>query len=143
MAPLRAPRGLFVLALGIALLVAVPLATASAGPAKPTRPKIKTEEAGYFGNALVTRQLTVFVYSNLGPRAGNHVMVCLKGGKCEKAHGHNAGLAWYSAAFTTHSMRMDDPVTFTAIASDKSGQTKVTVTKPLLCMHNDGSTPQT
>jgi hypothetical protein len=37
---------------------------------------------------------------------------------------------------------MGDAVKFTATAKDAAGQSKVSVTKPLLCMHNDGSTPQ-
>lgn len=125
--------------LGVAALFAVlPLASAGAHASKPV---IKTEEVGYFGSATVTRQVSVFVYSNLGPRAGNHVTVCL-GGKCKTAVGHNARLAWYSASFTTRSLHMGDPVKFTATAKDSAGQSKVIVTKPLLCMHNNGSTPQ-
>ncbi len=86
----------------------------------------------------------MFAYSNLGPKAGNHVTVCIKGGQCEKAQGHNASLAWYSASFTTpQTLRMGDPVTFTLSMSDAAGHSKVTVTHGLLCMHNNGSTPQT
>ncbi len=106
------------------------------------KPAIKTAEVGYFGNDVVARELTVFVYSNLGPAAGNHVTVCL-GGKCEAAHGHNAKLAWYSASFNTAPLHMGDPVKFTATASNAAGRAKLAVTKGLLCMHNDGSTPQT
>jgi hypothetical protein len=133
-----------VLVLLAVLAAVVPLAAASSSSPSPAgKPRIKTEEAGYFGSALVTRSISVFVYSNLGPRAGNRVTVCLKGGKCERAQGHNARLAWYQANFDTHPLRMGDPVTFTATASDVNGRAKVTVTKPLLCMHNSGSTPQT
>ncbi len=106
------------------------------------KPAIKTEEVGYFGNANVAHEVSVFVYSNLGPSAGNHVTVCL-GGKCEAAHGHNAKLAWYSASFKTAPLAMGAPVGFTAIATDAAGRARVTVTKGLLCMHNSGSTPQT
>jgi hypothetical protein len=102
----------------------------------------QTEEVGYFGSARVTHQVSVFVYSNLGPRAGNHVTVCL-GGTCKAAKGHNAHLAWYSASFSTRGLHMGDAVKFTAIARSSAGQSRVSVTKPLLCMHNDGSTPQT
>ena len=132
--------GKIAIACVIALFAALPLATAGARAAK--KPVIKTEEVGYFGNALVTNQVSVFVYSNKGPRAGNHVTICL-GGTCKKAIGHNARLAWYSASFSTQSLQMGDPVKFTATAKDAAGESKVTVTKPLLCMHNDGSTPQT
>jgi hypothetical protein len=122
----------------VALFAALPLAGAGAHASKPV---IKTEEVGYFGSATVARQVSVFVYSNLGPRAGNHVTVCL-GGTCKKAQGHNARLAWYSASFSTHALHMGDAVKFTATAKDAAGQSKVSVTKPLLCMHNNGSTPQ-
>ncbi|MBV9803355.1 MAG: hypothetical protein JO130_09205, partial [Solirubrobacterales bacterium] len=125
--------------LGAAALFAV-LPLASAG-AHASRPVIKTEEVGYFGSAKVTREVSVFVYSNLGPRAGNHITVCL-GGKCQAAVGHNGHLAWYSVSFTTRSLHMGDPVKFTATAKDSAGQSKVSVTEPLLCMHNNGSTPQ-
>jgi hypothetical protein len=121
-----------------ALFVVLPLTSAGARPSKPV---IKTEEVGYFGSATVTHQVSVFVYSNLGPRAGNHVTVCL-GGKCKAAQGHNARLAWYSASFSTRGLHMGDAVKFTATAKNSAGQTSVSVTKPLLCMHNDGSTPQ-
>ncbi|HYB29190.1 MAG TPA: hypothetical protein VEF89_21435 [Solirubrobacteraceae bacterium] len=130
-----------------ALLVVVPAATLAAAPLAGTaaagvsKPVIRTEEVGYFGSATVTNQVSVFVYSNLGPRAGNHVTVCL-GGKCEAARGHNARLAWYSASFTTRALRMGNPVRFTATASDAAGHSTVHVTKPLLCMHNNGSSPQ-
>jgi hypothetical protein len=127
-----------------ALVIAVPLATASSGTTKAkTKPKIKTEEAGYFGNGLQTRTVSVIVYSNLGPRAGNRVTVCLKGNTCKKARGHDANLAWYRADFDTPTLTMADRVTFTAYASDAAGHTRVTVTKPVLCIKNNGSTPQT
>jgi hypothetical protein len=122
-----------------ALFVVLPLTTAGARSDKPV---IKTEEVGYFGSAKVTHQVSVFVYSNLGPRAGNHVTVCL-GGTCKAAQGHNARLAWYSASFSTRGLHMGDPVRFTAIAKSSAGQSRVSVTKPLLCMRGDGSTPQT
>ena len=126
--------------LGAAALFAVlPLTSAGAHPNKPV---IKTEEVGYFGGAKVTHQVSVFVYSNLGPRAGNHVTVCL-GGTCKSAQGHNARLAWYSASFSTRGLHMGDAVKFTAIAKSSAGQSRVSVTKPLLCMRGDGSTPQT
>lgn len=133
----RSP-GKMAIACVVALFAALPLASAGAHSSKPA---IKTEEVGYFGSANVTRQVSVFVYSNLGPRAGNRVTVCL-GGKCKTAVGHNAHLAWYSASFSTRQLRMGDPVRFTATAKDAAGQSKVSVTKPLLCMHNNGSTPQ-
>jgi hypothetical protein len=122
-----------------ALLVVLPLTTAGARSDKPV---IKAEEIGYFGSAKVTHHVSVFVYSNLGPRAGNHVTVCL-GGTCKAATGHNARLAWYSVSFSTRGLHMGDPVKFTAVARNPAGQSRVSVTKPLLCMHNDGSTPQT
>ena len=127
---------------------AVPLVASGSTSSKPKpakqnqAPAIKTEEIGYFGNGVVAHQVSVFVYSNLGPSAGNHVTVCLAG-KCEAARGHNAKLAWYSASFKTAPLHMGDSVRFTAIASDVAGRARVTVTKGLLCMHNNGSTPQT
>ena len=123
----------------VALFVVLPLTTAGA---RSDKPLIKTEEVGYFGGAKVTHKVSVFVYSNLGPSAGNHVTVCL-GGRCKAAKGHNAGLAWYSVTFSTRGLHMGDRVRFSAIARNSGGQVKVSVTKPLLCMHNDGSTPQT
>jgi hypothetical protein len=123
----------------LAILVSGALSAAAA--ARTARPVIKGEEVGYFGGATITHSLSVFVYSNLGPSAGNHVTVCVKG-KCEKAHGHNARTAWYSASFKTHGLRMGDPVTFTVVALTSAGRAEVTVTKALLCMHNNGSTPQ-
>ncbi len=81
------------------------------------RPAITAEEVGYFGNANVAHQVTVFMYSSLEPSAGNHVTVCL-GGKCGAARGHNAKLAWYSASFKPPPLAMGAPVRFTAMASD-------------------------
>lgn len=103
---------------------------------------IKTEEVGYFGSATVTHTVDVFVYSSLGPKAGNHVKVCLAG-RCERARGHDGSLAWYSASFRTRGYRMGDQVTFTVVASDGVRHARVQVTRELLCMHNNGSTPQT
>lgn len=102
---------------------------------------IKGAEVGYFGGATVTHTVDVFVYSDLGPAAGNHITVCLNG-HCQRARGHNARLAWYSAAFRTRGYRMGDRVTFSVLASDDGKQTQVRVTHDLLCMHNNGSTPQ-
>jgi hypothetical protein len=124
-----------------AVLVAA-LAPTGAASALTVRPLIKGEEVGYFGGAIVTRTVDVFVYSNLGPSAGNHVTVCL-GGRCERAHGHNTSTAWYSARFATRGLRMGDPVTFSVVASSSTGRASVKVTRSLLCMHNNGSTPQT
>ena len=131
--------GVVALVCAAALFVVLPLASAGASSNKPV---IKTEEVGYYGGAKVTHQVIVFVYSNLGPRAGNHVTVCL-GGTCKAAKGHNARLAWYSASFSTRGLHMGDPVRFSATAKSSAGSSRVSVTKPLLCMHNDGSTPQT
>ncbi len=91
---------------------------------------------------VVAHQVGVFVYSNLGPSAGNHV-TCAFAGKCEPTHGHNAKLAWYSASFKTAPLHMGDPVRFTVSASDAARLARVTVTNGLLCMHNNGSRPQT
>jgi hypothetical protein len=132
------------LVLAALALIVVPLAFASSRPAKHrAKPKIKNEEAGYFGSALTTRTVSVIVYTNLGPRAGVHVTVCMRGNACKKAVGHNAKLAWYRADFNTPQMTMSDHVTFTAYARNAAGRTKVTATKPVLCIKNDGSTPQT
>jgi hypothetical protein len=131
--------GVVAIVCAAALFVVIPLASAGASSSKPV---IKTEEVGYYGGAKVTYTVSVFVYSNLGPRAGNHVTVCL-GGTCKVAKGHNARLAWYSASFSTRGLHMGDPVRFSATAKDSAGSSRVSVTKPLLCMHNDGSTPQT
>jgi hypothetical protein len=127
--------------LTVLLVAIVAGALPSATAARSSRPVIKGEEVGYFGGAAVTRRIDVFVYSNLGPSAGNHVTVCLKR-RCEHARGHNADTAWYSASFKTTGLRMGDPVAFTAVASDAGGSATVAVTKSLLCMHNNGSTPQ-
>lgn len=120
------------------LLIAIAAPLASAHGSKPV---IKGEEVGYFGGATVTYQADVFVYSNLGPRSGTHVNVCMNG-TCERAVGHTAKLAWYSAAFKIRGLRMGDPVKFSVVESNASGRATVTVTRPLLCMHNNGSTPQ-
>lgn len=131
----------------MALLVAAALApgalarTSGHVSARTSRPVIKGEEVGYFGGAATTTRVSVFVYSNLGPNAGNRVTVCMKG-RCERAQGHNAVTSWYSAPFRTRALRMGDAVTFEVVASDAAGQARATVTKGLLCMHNNGSTPQ-
>ncbi len=132
------------IAMGAILLIAAPFAGASARSraGKPGKPKIKAEEAGYFGSGLTTRTVSVFVYTNRGPRAGVHVTVCMKGNTCKKARGHNGKLAWYRADFNTPQMTMSSRVTFTATAKDAAGQSRVTATKPVLCIHNDGSTPE-
>ena len=122
-----------------ARFVVLPLTTAGARSDKPV---IKTEEVGYFGSAKVTHQVSVFVYSNLGPNAGNHVTVCL-GGTCKTAKGHNARLAWYSASCSTRGLDMGDRVKITATARNAAGRSTVSVTKPLLCMRGNGSMPQT
>ena len=115
--------------------------TASAASAAAASPLIRGEEVGYFGGATVTHTVSVFVYSNLGPAAGNRVTVCLEG-TCHRARGHNAHLAWYSASFRTRGLRMGERVQLTVLASDGSRQSRVSVTRDLLCMHNNGSTPQ-
>lgn len=136
-------KTLAVLVAGLLITAAaVPLVAAGSTSNQKHKPAIKTEEVGYFGNGVVAHQVSVFVYSNLGPSAGNRVTVCLAG-KCEAARGHNGKLAWYSASFKTDPLHMGDSVRFTAIASDAAGHARVTVTKGLLCMHNNGSTPQT
>ncbi len=106
-----------------------------------SKPLFKGAEAGFFGGGMYTHTVDVFVYSDLGPAAGNHVTVCLAG-HCVKAHGHNARLNWYSASFPTRRYAMGEPVTFTVTASDGSRQTSVRMTRGVLCMHNNGSTPQ-
>lgn len=124
------------------LVAALALSAAAPALASTTTPAlIKGEEVGYFGSATVTHTVSVFVYSNVGPAAGNHVTVCVQG-RCEEAHGHNARLAWYSASFRTRGFRMGAAVRFTVVASDGTRQSRVSVTRDLLCMHNNGSTPQ-
>jgi hypothetical protein len=132
----QVPIAAAVAALGLA--AALPAAT-SAAAAKPV---IKDSEVGYFGSATITNHIVVFVYTNLGPRAGDKVTVCLDG-RCERARGHNAALNWYRAAFTTRGLRMGQAVHYTATASDAAGSSHVAATADLLCMHNNGSTPQT
>lgn len=123
-------------------LISALLLSAAPGAATAASPSlVKGEEVGYFGGATVTRTVSVFVYSNAGPASGNRITVCLEG-KCERAHGHNARLAWYAATFRTHGLRMGDHVSFTVLASDGARQSRVQLNQPLLCMHNDGSTPQ-
>jgi hypothetical protein len=130
------PASWFVVALS-----ALTLAGAASGA--NGRPDIKTAEVGYFGGAVVTHQFSVFVYSDLGPSSGNRVTVCAAG-LCKRARGHNARLAWYSASFTSAAgLRMSDAVHYTVTARDAAGQSKRTFTSDLLCMHNNGSTPQT
>lgn len=124
--------------LATALLCGAVVPSASARVSKPV---INGEEVGYFGSATVTRQIDVFVYSNMSPRTGGHVTVCVSG-KCERALGHRDPAPWYSASFSTRGLRMWDSVRFTVVESNAAGQAKVTVTRPLLCMHNNGSTPQ-
>jgi len=126
------------------LIAFAALAAAAALPATAAARShlIKSEEVGYFGGATVTHTVDVFVYSNLGPKAGNHVTVCLAG-RCKRARGHSARLAWYSASFRTRGYRMGDQVTFMVMASDGARQARVQVTQGLLCMHNSGSSPQT
>jgi hypothetical protein len=135
------------LTLAVAALIVVPLAAASSHGKKSAhhvaQPKIKGEEAGYFGNELSTRTVSVIVYTTLQPGAGHKVSVCLRGNTCKKAVGHSAKVAWYRADFNTPTLTMSDSVTFTAYASNAAGRTKVTVTKPVLCIKDDGSTPQT
>ncbi len=123
-------------------LLAVGASSAPAMARTAARPAIRTTEAGYFGSAAVTRHVSVFVYSNIGPRAGARVTVCLDG-VCRRARGHNARLDWYSASFTvSRGLRMGDRVRFTAVASDAAGITRVRAADPLLCLHNNGSVPQ-
>jgi hypothetical protein len=124
-----------VAALGLA--AAIPAATAAA----TTRPVIKDSEVGYFGSATIAHQIDVFVYTNLGPRAGDKVTVCLDG-RCERARGHNASLNWYQASFSTRGLRMGQAVHYTATAADAAGSARISATRGLLCMHNNGSTPQ-
>jgi hypothetical protein len=122
-----------------ALVVVAPAAVLAHSSRKPV---IKGAEVGYFGGATVTHAFSVFVYSNLGPKDGNRVMVCVSG-VCKRARGHDAHLAWYSATFSTAGLRMGDSVRYTATASDTAGKTSRTFDGGLLCMHNNGSTPQT
>ena len=135
------------LLLALVALIVVPLAAAASHGNKPARhvakPTIKGAEAGYFGNALSTRTVSVIVYTTLAPRAGNRVSVCLKGNTCKKAVGHDAKVAWYRADFNTPTLTMSSTVTFTAYASNSAGRTITKMTKPVLCIKDDGSTPQT
>lgn len=139
-----ARAGVTLLGLSVLVLAAVPVAAASSHHAAP-KPKIKTEEVGYFGSGLSTRQVIVIVYA-VGPRARDQVTICLKDGRCKTARGHHAPahstLAWYTATFSTGLKTMQDRVTFTATATDAAGRARVTATKPVLCIKNDGSTPQ-
>lgn len=118
----------------------VSAAVVPAAAAQVSKPVIKGEEVGYFGSAAVARQIDVFVYSNMSPRAGG-VTVCVEG-RCERALGHREPAPWYAASFSTAGLRMGAAVRFTVIEKNAAGQAKVTVTRPLLCMHNNGSTPQ-
>lgn len=126
------------IALAAAALVAAPVVSASV-----ERPVIRGAEVGYFGSGTVAHRISVFVYSSLGPGAGERVTVCVRG-VCRAARGHDGPtLAWYSASFSSRPLRMGDPVDYKVIARDADGQTSKTVTSNLLCMHNNGSTPQT
>ncbi|MGH2857363.1 MAG: hypothetical protein ACRDMJ_07740 [Solirubrobacteraceae bacterium] len=139
-----ARRALASAVVAVAMVSAPAALLAPAAVARAARaPVINTTEAGYFGSATVTRRISVFVYSKQGPSAGTRVTVCLDG-VCRRARGHDARLAWYQATFELrHGLRMWDPVRFTATATDSAGSVRVRVEKPLLCLHNDGSTPQT
>jgi hypothetical protein len=117
------------------------LAPSLAVAGSSVRPAIKGAEVGYFGGATVTHTFSVFVYSNMGPGAGNRVTVCVEG-VCKRARGHNASLAWYSASFSSSGLRMGQTVRYTATAADAAGQTSRRFASGLLCMHNKGSTPQ-
>jgi hypothetical protein len=131
-------RRIFVAVLAAFVVAAIPAATA----AQTSEPTIRADEVGYFGNLLSTRQYDVFVYSRSEPRAGTHVTICVKG-VCKKATGHNGSLAWYKASFTTKTIPMWAPITYTATMSNKTGRTRTTVTRQeLLCIHNDGTTPE-
>lgn len=121
----------------VALVGAMPAAAGAAS----SHSLIKGEEAGFFGGGMTTHTVDVFVYSDFGPAAGNHVTVCLAG-KCVRAQGHNARLAWYSASFRTRQYTMGEGIAFTVRASDGAREATVRVTRPVLCMHNNGSTPQ-
>jgi hypothetical protein len=131
-------KRIWLILLAVLSVGALPAATA----ASVSKPVIKGEEVGFFGGATVTHRIDVFVYSSLGPSAGNQVTVCVAG-HCQKAHGHDARTAWYHATFRTRGLRMGEKVSFAVVASDSAGRASVKVTKDLLCMHNDGSTPQT
>ena len=119
------------------LMLAATLPASAAGRSS----LIKGAEAGFFGGGNYTHTVDVFVYSDFGPAAGNHITVCLAG-RCERAHGHNARLAWYSASFRTKLYAMGQRVSFTVRATDGAQQQSVRLTRGVLCMHNDGSTPQ-
>ena len=134
-------RQIFVV-LSVVVMAAALAAATAARTTKTTKPAIQAVEVGYFGSGLVAHRIDVFVYSNSEPRAGTHVTVCVKG-VCEKARGHSGKPAWYSASFSSQPLPMGAPVTFSAVASNSAGKTKKMVTKGLLCMHNNGSTPQT
>lgn len=125
----------------LVVMLALPAVGPAAASAAGSSALVKNAEVGYFGGATVTYTVSVFVYSNLGPATGNHVTVCLEG-TCELARGHNARLAWYSASFRTRGLRMGDAVRFSIIAKQGARQSRLSVTRDLLCMHNNGSTPQ-
>lgn len=125
----------------MAAAATLPAAASDAAAAARSGSLIKGEEVGNFGGATVTHTVDIFVYSNFGPAAGNHVTVCLAG-RCERARGHDATLAWYSASFRTRGHRIGDQITFTVMASDGPRHVRVKVTRGLLCMHKNGSTPQ-
>jgi hypothetical protein len=134
-------RPLSVALLAACVTAALPAAT-SAQPAKSGRPAIKGLEVGYFGTGLIAHTIDVFVYSRSQPSTGTQVTVCYKG-VCKRARGHNASVAWYQASFSSPPLPMGAPVTFSAVASNSLGKAKTRVTQGLLCMHNNGSTPQT
>jgi hypothetical protein len=125
----------------LAVLLAV-IALPAVTSARTGKPVIKDDEVGYFGSANYATNISVFVYSNMGPRQGNRVTVCYRG-TCEAATGHNARLNWYQASFPSPKLAMGAPVAYKVIAKDSGGRVSTSVTKGLLCMHNDGSTPQT
>ena len=123
------------------MAIVVTVVVPAAGSARTVKPAIRGDEVGYFGTGLLAHRLSVFVYSSTQPRAGTRVTVCVKG-VCKRARGHGGRVAWYSASFRTSPLPMGAPVTFSAVVSSPAGRAGTKVTKGLLCMHNNGSTPQ-
>jgi hypothetical protein len=113
---------------------------ASGSSARTTKPVIKGAEVGYFGPLSTTYRITVIVYSRSQPR-GTHVRVCVKG-VCRRAVGHRGPTAWYSASFRTPRLTMSNRVTFSAKIWNSAGTARKRLTRPVLCIKNDGSTPQ-
>jgi hypothetical protein len=130
-------RRLFLAFLALCVVAVLPAATS----AQTAEPSIKADEVGFFGPLASTKKVSVIVYSRTQPNAGTRVTVCFKG-VCKKATGHRGSVAWYLAAFPTKTTPMWAPITYSVVLKNKTGRATTKVTRELLCIKNDGSSPE-